>query len=173
MKQSSNKRFAIGTLVVIGAFAFLIAGSLKTSTLQALPVGALRQSDTTNSSHVGQRLRVRGFVSPKPLRRVVDAESTSGAAGSTQFFEMLDGKQALEVEYRDALPETFKAGSPVQVDGVYYAPGKFKADHVLTKCPSKYQAEEVQKAERSTSSVEHPTSDNHVPRTANPAPQSS
>jgi cytochrome c-type biogenesis protein CcmE len=40
----------------------------------------------------------------------------------------------------------FKAGLPVQVEGVYTAPGELKADQVLTKCPSKYQAEEAQNA---------------------------
>jgi cytochrome c-type biogenesis protein CcmE len=145
MKQSSQKRFAIGALIVIAAFAFLIAGSLKTNTLQAMPVGTLRQSDSASTSHVGQRLRVRGFVSPKPVRRVVESGS-AGGAGSTQYFEIVDGKQTLSVEYRDVLPETCKPGSPVQVDGLYYAPGKFRAERVLTKCPSKYQAEQVKGA---------------------------
>jgi cytochrome c-type biogenesis protein CcmE len=145
MKQPDKKRYAIGTLVVIAAFAFLIGSGMQSNKLQAIPVSALRQADASTSSHIGQRLRVRGFVSHKPLRRVVDggAPSTSGGMGSVQFFEIIDGKQTLAVEYRDALPETFKPGSPVQADGVYYAPGKFRADHVLTKCPSKYQAEEV------------------------------
>lgn len=143
MKQSARKRFAIGTIVVIAAFALLIAGSLKTNTLQAMPVGALRQSDTGTESHVGQRLRIRGFVSHKPVKRVVEAGAVAGGAGSTQYFEVVDGKQTLAVEYRDVLPETFKPGSPVQVDGLYYAPGKLRAERVLTKCPSKYQAEQV------------------------------
>jgi cytochrome c-type biogenesis protein CcmE len=148
MKQSNSnkKRFAVGTLVVLAAFAFLIASGMKSNTLQAMPVSALRSADATSTSHIGQRLRVRGFVSPKPLQRVVDKEAPNGA-GSTQYFEIVDKTQRLSVEYRDALPETFKPGSPVQVDGVYYAEGKFRADHVLTKCPSKYQAEEVKKAE--------------------------
>jgi cytochrome c-type biogenesis protein CcmE len=155
MKQSNNKkRFAVGTLVVLAAFAFLIASGMKSNTLQAMPVGALRRADATSTSHVGQRLRVRGFVSYKPLRRVVDKDATNGA-GSTQYFEIVDKTRTLSVEYRDALPETFKPGSPVQVDGLYYAPGKFRADHVLTKCPSKYQAEEVKKAEIPAANGQH------------------
>lgn len=149
MKQPDKRRFAIGTIIVVAAFAFLIAGSLKSNTLQALPVGALRQADSTSTSHVGQRLRVRGFVSNEPVRRVTEA-STSGGAGSIQYFDIVDKNQVVSVEYRDVLPETFKPGSPVQVDGLYYAPGKLRADRVLTKCPSKYQAEEVKKAETQT-----------------------
>ena len=148
MMQPDKKRFAVGTLVVVAAFAFLIASGLKSNTLQAMPVGALRKADTSPQSHVGQRLRVRGFVSHKPLRRLVENGATSavGGSGSVQFFEIVDANQTLAIEYRDALPETFKPGSPVQADGVYYAPGKFRADHVLTKCPSKYQAEQVKGA---------------------------
>jgi cytochrome c-type biogenesis protein CcmE len=150
MKQTNKKRFAIGTLIVIAAFAFLIASGLKSNTLQAMPVGALRLADASPASHVGQRLRVRGFVSHKPLRRLVDADAggNAGGSGSVQLFEMIDGKQTLAIEFRDVLPETFKPGSPVQADGVYYAPGKFRAEHVLTKCPSKYQAEEVEQHEK-------------------------
>jgi cytochrome c-type biogenesis protein CcmE len=48
----------------------------------------------------------------------------------------------LAVEYRDALPDTFHPGGPVQVDGEYFAAGKIRADHVFTKCPSKYEAGE-------------------------------
>ena len=158
MKQSSPKRFAIGTLIVIAAFAFLIAGSLKTNTLQALPVGALRSADASETSLVGQRLRVRGFVSKKPIRRIVESGNAAGGAGSTQYFEIVDGKQSLAIEYRDVLPETCKPGSPVQAEGLYFAPGKLRAERVLTKCPSKYQAEQVQKAELPAQHKAHPKS---------------
>ncbi len=143
MKQPDKKRFAIGTVIVAAAFALLIAGTLRTNTLQAMPVGSLRKSDGGSESRVGQRLRIRGFVSHTPVRRVTGAALASGGAGITQYFEIVDGKQALAVEYSDVLPETFKPGSPVQVDGLYYAPGKLRAERVLTKCPSKYQAEQI------------------------------
>ena len=146
MKPARDKRFIFGPLILLGAFAFLLVGGMQSSTLRAIPVGELRASQASSQSHIGQRLRVVGFVGKEPVRREVDKSTPEGGAGSTQYFSVHDKDKIIAVEYRDMLPDTFKAGSPVQVDGVYYADGKLRADKVLTKCPSKYQAEEVEKA---------------------------
>lgn len=135
----------VGTAVLVGAFGFLVAGGMKSNTLRAMPVSELVASP--NAAQIGQRLRVVGFVGQEPVRRVADSKTENGGgSGSTQYFVVHDEDKKITVEYRDALPETFKAGLPVQVDGVYYESGKLRADRVLTKCPSKYQAEEVEKA---------------------------
>ena len=148
MKPARDKRFIFGPLILLGAFAFLLAGGMKSSTLRAIPVGELRASRASSQSHIGQRVRVVGFVGKEPVRRVVEKSTPgSGGAGSTQYFSVHDKNKIIAVEYRDMLPDTFKPGSPVQVDGVYYADGKLRADKVLTKCPSKYQAEEVKNAD--------------------------
>lgn len=150
MNTSRNIRLALGVSVLLGAFGFLLVGGMQSSTLRAIPVSELEATPASTQAHLGQRLRVVGFVGQEPVRRVPDAVNTDagavGGTGSTQHFLVHDEEKTIAVEYRDALPETFKAGSPVQVDGVYYAPGKLRADRVLTKCPSKYQAEEVEKA---------------------------
>jgi cytochrome c-type biogenesis protein CcmE len=145
MTNPKGAKMLVGTAVLVGAFGFLVAGGMKSNTLRAMPVSELMTS--SNDAQIGQRLRVVGFVGQEPVRRVVDGNAESdGGKGSTQYFVVHDEDKKITVEYRDALPETFKAGLPVQVDGVYYAPGKLRADRVLTKCPSKYQAEEVEKA---------------------------
>lgn len=161
MKTLPQKRFVIGGAILVGAFAFLLVTGMQSSTLRAIPVGELRASEASSQSHIGQRLRVVGFVGKEPVRREVEKNATnSGGAGSTQYFTVHDKNKNIAVEYRDMLPDTFKAGSPVQVDGVYYAEGKLRADKVLTKCPSKYQAEEVEKADgkRTASDTSNPSS---------------
>lgn len=148
-RNNKNKKLVFGSVVLLGAFGLLVAGGMQSSTLKAIPVGELlsKEAQAQPQTLVGQRLRVVGFVGHEPVRRVVDDSSNAdGGAGSTQYFIVHDEDKKITVEYRDALPETFKAGSPVQVDGVYYESGKLRADRVLTKCPSKYQAEEVDKA---------------------------
>jgi cytochrome c-type biogenesis protein CcmE len=145
MTNPKGAKMMIGTAVLVGAFGFLVAGGMKSNTLRAMPVSELLASP--DKTPIGQRLRVVGFVGQEPVRRVVDGNTEgNGGKGSTQYFVVHDEDKKITVEYRDALPETFKAGLPVQVDGVYYAPVKLRADRVLTKCPSKYQAEEVEKA---------------------------
>ncbi len=145
MTNPKSAKMMVGTAVLVGAFGFLVAGGMKSNTLRAMPVSELIAS--SDHAQIGQRLRVVGFVGQEPVRRVADSSAKNGGGkGSTQYFLVHDEGKKITVEYRDALPETFKAGLPVQVDGVYYAPGKLRADRVLTKCPSKYQAEEVEKA---------------------------
>jgi cytochrome c-type biogenesis protein CcmE len=145
MTNPKRAKVLAGSLILIGAFGFLVAGGMKSNTLRAMPVGELMAE--TGEAPIGQRLRVVGFVGREPVRRVADNSAQNGGGkGSTQYFVVHDEDKKITVEYRDALPETFKAGLPVQVDGVYYASGKMRADRVLTKCPSKYQAEEVEKA---------------------------
>lgn len=164
MSTPRNAKLAVGSAILIGAFAFLVAGGMQSSTLRAMPVGELLASETQSQNHVGQRLRVVGFVGDEPVRRVTDSSAQNdGGTGSTQYFVVHDEKKKISVEYRDALPETFKAGLPVQVDGVYYAPGKLRADRVLTKCPSKYQAEEVEKATNERATKQAPKTNSAAP----------
>jgi cytochrome c-type biogenesis protein CcmE len=138
-------RFIVGPLVIVAAMVMLVASGLRSNTLRSIPVGELRRQDNTPQSLVGQRLRVVGFVGPEPVRQV-PVQTPQGVVNVNHFTVMADStgpqsKIKLAVEYGDALPDTFKANGPVQVDGLYSSAGVMRADNVLTKCPSKYQAE--------------------------------
>ncbi len=59
-------------------------------------------------------------------------------------FELADkdnANQTIPVEYKGLVPDTFKAGAEVIVEGSVNDHGTFKAKTVMTKCPSKYQKE--------------------------------
>jgi cytochrome c-type biogenesis protein CcmE len=105
--------------------------------LRAVPVDKLRVADSTPQSMVSQRLRVVGFVGKKPVHKT-ELKTANGTV-NVAHFQIEDKGKVLNIEYRDALPDTFRAGGPVQVDGVYVAEGRMEAEHVLTKCPSKYE----------------------------------
>ncbi len=47
----------------------------------------------------------------------------------------------LAVRYSGVVPDTFKAGSEVIVEGGMDADGAFRAKTLMTKCPSKYKKE--------------------------------
>lgn len=129
----------IGLVVILAAFGVLIASSLNSNAVRQIPVEKLRLADSRGDSLVGQRLRVVGFVGKAPVKSV--QESTASGMVKAHHFTVVDKNQSVKVTFRDALPDTFRAGGPVQVDGVYKAPGVMEADHVYTKCPSKYEAE--------------------------------
>jgi len=105
--------------------------------MASLPVDKVRAADNTPKSFVGQRLRIVGFVSHSPLRR--SPIQTEAGTVDVAHFEVEDKGSVVQVAFRDALPDTFRAGGPVQVDGRYVSAGIIEADHVLTKCPSKYE----------------------------------
>ena len=139
MKKSSNRRFAIGSLIIIAAFTALVLTSMRANTFRSVPVSELRAADNTSHSFVGQRLRVVGFVGPGAVQKT--PLHTADGLETMNRFAIEEKGATINVEYHDALPDVFRPGGPVQVDGVYQAPGFIKADHVLTKCPSKYNSE--------------------------------
>lgn len=50
-----------------------------------------------------------------------------------------NGALVIPVVYSGALPDTFKAGAEVIVEGGMKQNGEFHASSIMTKCPSKYQ----------------------------------
>lgn len=138
-----QSRYFVGSLLIAGALAFLVTSSMRSGTLKSIPVAELRAADQKPGNFVGQRLRMVGFVGPEKV--VKKPLQTDKGVVNQHNFSVIEGASKVAVTYTDALPETFRAGGPVQVDGVYVSPGVMKADHVLTKCPSKYEAEEKSK----------------------------
>lgn len=133
MKQT---KYLFGSIILVSALGALVVTSMKSSTLRAVPVNEVRIADGTEKSFVGQRLRMVGHVAHQKVRRSTSPSSVGNV--DVAHFAVEEKGHFVQVTYRDALPDTFRAGGPVQVDGVYTAPGVIQADHVLTKCPSKY-----------------------------------
>jgi len=131
-------RYVAGSLLIAASLGFLIASSMKAGTLKSVPVADLRAKDNLPDSFVGQHLRVVGFVGNDPVKKT--GQETPEGLVSVSNFDVVEGKAVLSVSYSDTLPDTFRCGGPVQIDGLYVAPGVMQADHVLTKCPSKYEA---------------------------------
>jgi cytochrome c-type biogenesis protein CcmE len=132
-----NIRYLAGGAIICAAMVTLVVTGMRSATMSSVPVDKVRAADGTAKSFVGQRLRVVGFVGHSPLRR--KPVQTKAGTVDVAHFEVEDKGKVVQVVFRDALPDTFRAGGPVQVDGRYVSPGKIEADHVLTKCPSKYE----------------------------------
>jgi len=140
--KNGSFRYIAGITVILIAFGLLVMGSMRSNTLRAMPVDQLLSQKGT--SMVGQRLRLAGYVGNAPVRKT--RLKTADGTIEVKHFDVVYHGKTVAVTYQDALPDTFKAGLPVQVEGVYAAAGEMKADQVLTKCPSKYQAEQAQEA---------------------------
>jgi cytochrome c-type biogenesis protein CcmE len=123
----------------IAAFAFFLLG-----------VGYLMYSGLTENSlyflNVSEALAVQeekltavrlfGTVAERDLAPL------EGPLGVRFRLEDKDNKaQTIIVQYRGAVPDTFKPGAEVIVEGAMGGGGAFNARTLMTKCPSKYQKE--------------------------------
>lgn len=132
-----NIRYLAGGAVLCTALVGLVATGMRSSVMSSVSVDKVRAADNTAKSYVGQRLRLVGHVAHTPLRR--QPIQTPDGIVDVAHFQVEEKGKTVQVAFRDALPDSFRAGGPVQVDGRYVSPGKIEADHVLTKCPSKYE----------------------------------
>lgn len=150
-------RFLAGGAAILAAIGFLVVSSLKAGTTQNVPVHNLRAKDGESDSYVGRHLRIVGFVGQAKVKSV--PLQTDAGVVSESHFQVVDGKSSVAITYTDVLPDSFRAGGPVQVDGTYTSPGVFKAEHVLTKCPSKYQEGEKSPAVKKLETGSKPQTD--------------
>ncbi len=122
-----RKKFLIGgiiLLVAVGCLGFL---GIKSSATYYYTVSELLSQ---GSSLDGQTVRVNGQVAPGSVKQ---------EPGSFTFrFTMVEGGGSLPVVYRGTVPDSFKAGAAVVVEGSLDPTGTFQASTLMSKCPSKY-----------------------------------
>jgi cytochrome c-type biogenesis protein CcmE len=89
------------------------------------------------------------LASPQPpghafrLGGLVEQDSVDKAGGDTVRFRITDKKNTLLVVYRGVLPDLFREGQGVVVEGSLAADGSFTASSVLAKHDEKYMPPEV------------------------------
>ncbi|MFC2009507.1 cytochrome c maturation protein CcmE [Chloroflexota bacterium] len=81
-----------------------------------------------------QGLRVNG--------EVVSDSIESDTENNTLTFTITDGKESMDVIYKGSRPDNFGNQTQVVLEGKLDSTQIFRASLILTKCPSKYEAEE-------------------------------
>lgn len=81
-----------------------------------------------------QGLRVKGYLVPGSLQTKPNSLQVD--------FLIQDEGQEMAVRYANELPDTFKDGAEVLVEGKYTHDGYFEAQTLMAKCPSKYETDE-------------------------------
>lgn len=88
----------------------------------------------TKAAPDGRRLRVGGLV---------EVGSVKHQDGNTTLFAVTDGNTAMPVAYGGALPDLFREGQGVVIEGRMGHDGTFHADSVLAKHDERYMPPEV------------------------------
>lgn len=120
-----KKRFLIGGIISFLALAYL-GFSFASSFTYYLTPSELKTQD----SIYGKKVRVNGKVAPESI--------TWDAKDLILKFHITDDRESLPVIYKGVVPDTFKVGGDVVVEGSYSPQGTFQANRLLVKCPTKY-----------------------------------
>jgi cytochrome c-type biogenesis protein CcmE len=83
----------------------------------------------------GQRVRLGGLVEEKSVRRLAD--------GTSVEFAITDGARSVRVRYKGVLPDLFREGQGVVVQGAFAPDRTFAAATVLAKHDENYIPKEV------------------------------
>ncbi len=125
----------VGLVGVAAVVTYLIwTGVSETMVYYLTPVELLERVEIDPTFHdVG--VKVSGQVIPGTYHR--------GEGELLHIFtvkDLADETATFEVEYRDALPDTFAEDVEVVLEGQLRADGTFEAATLLTKCGSRYEA---------------------------------
>jgi len=125
-----RKRIIIGGLVICLAIGYLGYTLLESSLPYYSTVSELKGG---GDSVYGRGVRVNGEVVPDSIE--FDARNL------ILTFVITDERQSLPVVYEGIVPDTFNNQTQVVLEGKLDSTGLFHARSIMTKCPSKYEAE--------------------------------
>ena len=129
-------KFIVAGLLILGTVAYLMISGFGDTMVYYYTLSELAEK---KSDLAGVGVRVHGHVSSGTIR--IDRER------SQADFLVMEKKttHTLPVTYQGIIPDTFKDGAEVVVEGTYQADRHhFQASVLMAKCPSKY--EEAQSA---------------------------
>lgn len=124
----TNRKILVAVLVFVAAGTYLAYSGARSSMAYYLTVGELLDRASTMT---GADVRLGGKVAAGTVKW--------DQVGGLLQFEVTDGTRSLPVTYRGVVPDTFKPGADVVVEGRYDGT-TFTAGRLFAKCPSKFEA---------------------------------
>jgi cytochrome c-type biogenesis protein CcmE len=119
-------KLGVAGVILAAAVTYLVIAGMQKGWVYTVGVEqylALPQHD--------QRIRICGIVAPNDLQ-------INPAQLAANFYIKGTDKE-LRVNYRGVVPDLFKEGAEIIVEGKQDTAGVFQADVLLTKCASKYE----------------------------------
>lgn len=128
MKKKNLRIYAVAFLLFAGAMGYLCFTGLTENSVYFLNVGEAHAMTPEKL----QQVRLFGVVSPRDMDKAINKVTF-------QLLDKDDSTLTIPVSYQGVVPDTFKAGAEVIVEGGMDDSGQFTAKSLMTKCPSKYQ----------------------------------
>lgn len=120
--------FVLAGIAILGAVIYLVYANTQTNAVYYLTVPELKHCSTCAT----QSVRVAGYVQNGSIKKNDQTMDVS--------FVISDSHQTLPVTYNGVVPDIFRPGVQVVVEGHYTGSGPFDAQTLLAKCPSKFQS---------------------------------
>jgi cytochrome c-type biogenesis protein CcmE len=120
--------FIVGGVAILAAVLYLVYANTQANAVYYMTVNELKTCSTCTT----QSVRVAGVVQPGSVVRNEQSQLIT--------FVIAAGGQSLPVTYSGIVPDIFRPGIEVVVEGHYTGQGPFQAQALLAKCPSKFQA---------------------------------
>ena len=134
-RKKNTCMYLVAALLFLGGLGYLVFSGLSENTVYFLNVSEARAATADKL----QAARLFGTVARDGLFASWLTVDIPGASFLLQDKD--DAGLTLPVVYKGAVPDTFKAGAEVIVEGGLQPDGRFMARTLMTKCPSKYQKE--------------------------------
>jgi cytochrome c-type biogenesis protein CcmE len=130
-----QRKFLVGGGTVAALVGYLMFTGMKDSMVYYHTPAELVAKTTADPSYKDVGVKVGGRVVPGTVhfdQRTLDLRFN--------VVDIADGKTQFPVHYNGPLPDTFKEGRDVVVEGKLSQAGTFEASTLLTKCGSRYEA---------------------------------
>jgi cytochrome c-type biogenesis protein CcmE len=133
--MSRNKNaslYLVAFALLLGGIGYLCYSGFSENSIYFLNVSEARSASRDKLVNA----RLFGTVSTEGMEKY-----NNGAGVVFHLADKDNSAQTILVSYSGAVPDTFKPGAEVIVEGGLSQDGRFTAKTLMTKCPSKYQKE--------------------------------
>ena len=131
--QKTRKKIRLVLIGVVGAVLSIAVGLVLFGLSDQITLFKTPTDIATEGLDAGTRVRVGGLVK----------EETWVKEGATHTFTVTDGGNDLSITYVGILPDLFREGQGVVLEGARNNSGVFVADNVLAKHDENYVPKEV------------------------------
>jgi cytochrome c-type biogenesis protein CcmE len=130
-------KFGLGIAVVAGCVVMLVVSGFNETSMYYFTVAEL---EAREAEFVGRKIKLAGKVVPGSIRKddvTLDLRF--------EIWEPVEGAVVASahrkpIYYTGIVPDTFRDEADVILEGITGKDGVFEADHLLAKCPSKYES---------------------------------
>lgn len=128
--KGKKTKFIIGGVLIFSVVGYLVYSGVRETTVYYMtPTELVAKGSSVYNTGVRACGKIKdGSINWDPIALELN-------------FVLIDGKESIPVHYKGVVPDAFKYGVEVIVEGKFVEGKVFEATELLTKCPSKYEAE--------------------------------